>query len=303
MVASVDAFIDAARPTRSPRHPGRASTSCRRRCRPTTRRAPGRPREHRHRRTSRSPRGCGSSTSSTSWPRRPTSRRPTSRRSLDDPEELGLPDYAEGNPEGYLFPSTYDFGPNEKPVDMLARMVERWEQAADGRRPRGARRGARLHAGRADDDREPGRGRGPRRRHAEGRPGHLQPAREHPATAGTTGCLQIDATVNYARDEPAGRHRPRRRSTVADSPYNTYKQPGLPPGPIEAPGDAAISRAQPGRRRLVLLRHGQPGDRRDQVRRDYDEFLEYKEELRRVLRQPVRPVLSMAGRHEVRRPG
>ena len=50
---------------------------------------------------------------------------------LADPARIGLPDYAGGNAEGYLFPSTYDFGPNEKPVDMLKKMVARWQQAAD----------------------------------------------------------------------------------------------------------------------------------------------------------------------------
>ena len=52
-------------------------------------------------------------------------------KALDDPEKLGLPAYANGNAEGYLFPSTYDFGPNDKPADMLKKMVARWQQAAD----------------------------------------------------------------------------------------------------------------------------------------------------------------------------
>ena len=52
------------------------------------------------------------------------------QRVLDDPAALGLPDYAEGDPEGYLFPSTYDFGPKEGPKGILTTMVDRWEQAA-----------------------------------------------------------------------------------------------------------------------------------------------------------------------------
>ena len=31
--------------------------------------------------------------------------------------------------------------------------------------------------------------------------------------------------------------------SVADNPYNTYTQPGLPPGPIGAPGEAALEAA------------------------------------------------------------
>ena len=63
--------------------------------------------------------------------RRPTTRRRPSRRSSPSPEQLGLPDYAEGNPEGYLFPATYDFGPDATPQPMLTAMVDRWEQAAE----------------------------------------------------------------------------------------------------------------------------------------------------------------------------
>src|SRR5918994_7132803 len=52
-------------------------------------------------------------------------------KALDDPAKIGLPEYANGEPEGYLFPSTYDFGPNDKPADMLKKMVARWQQASD----------------------------------------------------------------------------------------------------------------------------------------------------------------------------
>jgi UPF0755 protein len=52
------------------------------------------------------------------------------RRVLDQPTALGLPKYAKGNPEGYLFPATYAYRPDDKPVDMLRAMVDRWRQAA-----------------------------------------------------------------------------------------------------------------------------------------------------------------------------
>ena len=50
---------------------------------------------------------------------------------LAQPADLDLPDYADGDPEGYLFPSTYSFGPKDKPLQMLQAMVARWRQAAD----------------------------------------------------------------------------------------------------------------------------------------------------------------------------
>jgi peptidoglycan lytic transglycosylase G len=53
--------------------------------------------------------------------------------------------------------------------------------------------------------------------------------------------LQADPTVQYA----VGRERQRltRDDLQADSPYNTYRRLGLPPGPIASPGLAAIRAA------------------------------------------------------------
>lgn len=50
--------------------------------------------------------------------------------------------------------------------------------------------------------------------------------------------LQVDATVLYA----LGEHRERvyYRDLEVDSPYNTYRYRGLPPGPIASPGEGAI---------------------------------------------------------------
>ena len=54
--------------------------------------------------------------------------------------------------------------------------------------------------------------------------------------------LQLDTTVLYARHSRAA------DVTIAQtqdtkSPYNTYLHAGLPPGPIDSPGDAAIQAA------------------------------------------------------------
>lgn len=53
--------------------------------------------------------------------------------------------------------------------------------------------------------------------------------------------LQADPTVQYA----LGHHVERvlYRDLRVDSPYNTYLHPGLPPGPIAAPGEASIEAA------------------------------------------------------------
>ena len=53
--------------------------------------------------------------------------------------------------------------------------------------------------------------------------------------------MQADPTVVYALMK-AGTYdgNIRRRDLDFDSPYNTYKYPGLPPGPIASPGRAAL---------------------------------------------------------------
>ena len=53
--------------------------------------------------------------------------------------------------------------------------------------------------------------------------------------------LQADPTVQYA----LGKHVARvyYKDLEVDSPYNTYKHKGLPPGPIASPGRASIEAA------------------------------------------------------------
>jgi UPF0755 protein len=55
--------------------------------------------------------------------------------------------------------------------------------------------------------------------------------------------LQADPTVLYALGGPRERLLFAAIDSVADNPYNTYRNPGLPPGPIGAPGEAAIDAA------------------------------------------------------------
>ncbi|MUT67249.1 endolytic transglycosylase MltG [Paenibacillus sp. NEAU-GSW1] len=53
--------------------------------------------------------------------------------------------------------------------------------------------------------------------------------------------LQIDATVQYLLDKP--KERLMEKDLQVDSPYNTYKINGLPPGPIASPSFASIQAA------------------------------------------------------------
>src|SRR3990167_7175512 len=53
--------------------------------------------------------------------------------------------------------------------------------------------------------------------------------------------LQSDASLSYILDDKVGAHTI--NDLKIDSPYNTYKYPGLPPGPIANPGLNAIQAA------------------------------------------------------------
>jgi peptidoglycan lytic transglycosylase G len=198
---------------------------------------------------------------------------------LADPAALGLPDYAKGNAEGYLFPATYQFGPDEKPADMLKDMVSRWNQAASdndlvagaqalGYTPAEVMTMASLVQ-------------------AEGRGKYmvkisrtLYNRLENPDNGITNGLLQVDASVNYALHRSGTTAiSDADKESVDDSPYNTYSHTGLPPTPIEAPGDDAIQAAlhpADGNWLFYVTVNLKTGETK--FTDDYDTFLEYTQE-------------------------
>ena len=201
------------------------------------------------------------------------------QKALQDPAAIGLPDYANGNAEGYLFPSTYDFGPKDTPTDILKKMVDRWRQAADdvgleqkaealGYTPGQVMTIASLVE-------------------AEGR-GDYRPKiarviynRLEIDPNPSAGFLQIDATVNYALGRPGPAVLTTEEiDSVASSPYNTYRQKGLPPGPIEAPGEDSIKAAlapADGPWFFYVTTNLATGETK--FTDSYDEFLQFKAEL------------------------
>ena len=165
---------------------------------------------------------------------------------LCKPKSIGLPAYAKGNPEGYLFPATYMVPPNATAKSILAEMVDRWRQAADEADLEGAAKRLGYTPAElmvvaslveAESTRDADRGKVARVIY-----NRLE-------TDATNHLLQIDATVNYAHDRDLGVGLTTDDLQI-DSPYNTYRNPGLPPTPIEAPGAAAIEAAA----------HPTPGD-------------------------------------------
>lgn len=90
--------------------------------------------------------------------------------------------------------------------------------------------------------------------------------------------LQADPTVQYA----LGRHVDRvlYKDLEVDSRYNTYKHPGLPPGPIASPGAASLEAALYPANVPYLYFVAHP-DGHHEFRRTYAEHTEAKEQIRR----------------------
>jgi len=136
--------------------------------------------------------------------------------------------------EGYLFPETYRFLPNSRPDQVAQVMLDTFVQVFYApNREAIERSGRSLHEivtiasliereARTPQDRAP-----------------IAGVIENRLRQGMR--LQIDATVLYA----LGAHKDRvlHRDLEADSPYNTYRHAGLPPGPIASPGRAALQAA------------------------------------------------------------
>jgi peptidoglycan lytic transglycosylase G len=148
---------------------------------------------------------------------------------------LGLPSFAKGNPEGYLFPATYDVQPNTPPAKVLQAMVTRFDvEAASVSLPSAA-----AHAQMTEGEIVTVAS----LIQAEGRnPADFPKIAEVIYNRLNSGIkLQLDSTVMYAL------HTYGIRATTAQaqvrSAYNTYLHTGLPPGPIDSPGDVAIHAA------------------------------------------------------------
>lgn len=168
-------------------------------------------------------------------------RRAAFEKVLDSPGKLRLPGYAQGDPEGYLFPDTYRFTPEDKPVDMLREMVGRFKTVA-GELPISDASSVDL----TEHDlvtvasiieKEVSR--------AEDRPAVAEVIRNRLAgdcasEGVVSGLLQMDSTIHFLSGGGTGSVFTDEEARQSDSPYNTYRNPGLPPGPIAAPGRAAM---------------------------------------------------------------
>lgn len=155
---------------------------------------------------------------------------------LASPGELGLPDWSRGATEGFLFPNTYTYDDSRTATSLLRTMTTQF----------GTVTGqldfvARAQAMSVDPydaltiasiiEREVHR--------AEDRPKVARVIYNRLATGMK---LQMDSTVKYALPSSQGTDTTI-DETQYDSPYNTYRYAGLPPGAISNPGQDSLSAA------------------------------------------------------------
>jgi UPF0755 protein len=151
-------------------------------------------------------------------------------------KKLRLPGSADGNPEGFLFPASYQIGPDTTAGSLLQAMVTKFDQvsrdigltdgaAALGRTRRQIVTIASLVQGEARLPRDFGK-----------------VARVVYDRLDIGMKLQFDSTVHYAVGKDGNVATTAHDRNIV-SPYNTYKHAGLPPGPINSPGAAALRAA------------------------------------------------------------
>lgn len=157
------------------------------------------------------------------------------RAAAADPAALGLPAYAHGRLEGFLYPATYDVQPGSTAVQVLSLMVQRFVAQAESDQlvPRSAALGLtpyQVVTVASLIERE------------------SRLPEEYPKVARVVYnrlkdrmTLGIDASILYGLGRTSG---VLRESDLAkDTPYNTRLHLGLPPTPIASPGEVAIEAA------------------------------------------------------------
>jgi UPF0755 protein len=154
---------------------------------------------------------------------------------LKKPETLGLPQEANGRVEGYLFPSSYEFAKGTPAATQLKTMIAMTlsELKKAGVQPQDYTRiltVASIIEGEVNGDAD------------RAKVARVIENRLEDPNGPTVGRLQMDSTVHYI-EQKRGRAGTSDKARNSDSPYNTYKVKGLPPGPINNPGAASIEAA------------------------------------------------------------
>jgi UPF0755 protein len=189
---------------------------------------------------------------------------------LQDPAQLDLPAWSKDRPEGFMFPASYDLTGDETARSVLRNLVRRFNQAsadigleqraADVKlspyevmivasllqaevSPNDFSKVARVIYNRLDQDMP----------------------------------LQLDSTVSYALGVTKLQLSAEQLKT--SSPYNTYVRRGLPPRPINSPGEAAIEAAlSPAKGSWLYFVAVDPRTNETKFAKTYDKFLKLKAE-------------------------
>ena len=188
----------------------------------------------------------------------------------NSPQDLGLPAYAGGNPEGFLYPARYEFQPDSTALELMQAMVSKFnevaaainleaEAEAQGRSPYDIVITASLVEAEAGADDFGKVARVVRNRIEQGMP------------------LQFDSTSNYASDSSNIELTDEQK--FDDNPYNTYMINGLPPTPINQPGEAALKASLfPDEGNWLYFVSVNPDKKITKFTDDYEVFLGYVDE-------------------------
>jgi uncharacterized YceG family protein len=151
---------------------------------------------------------------------------------IKNPAHLGLPSYAKGDVEGYLFPATYTIQPNETALQILQAMVQRFDVEAQQINISAAATRVGLTPEQLITEASMVQ--------AEGGSvsDYAKIARVIINRRNAGMKLQFDSVLLYGLNAYGINVTEQQINTPG--PYNDFQHAGLPPGPICNPGDAAI---------------------------------------------------------------
>jgi UPF0755 protein len=159
----------------------------------------------------------------------------TAKAAKDDVAQLGLPAEAKGNPEGFLWPTRYSISKGMKPIDLLKQMVDTAKNQIQAMNLETAGQGVKL--GNAYEVLKEAS-----ILQAEGNNvsdfGKIARVLYNRLNTNVTfGRLELDTPLQYYLGSKTFTNA--QKATAAGG-YNTYVVKGLPPTPIDNPGQAAI---------------------------------------------------------------
>ena len=200
----------------------------------------------------------------------------TFSESLKNAQALGLPGYAKGNAEGFLFPASYDLAGDETADTTLQMLFQRFNQASKemnleasaaalGRTAYDVMKVASLVQ-------------------AEGHPNdYAKIARVIYNRLAIGMPLQLDTSVAYGLG--ITKLSLSANELRSNTPFNTYVNPGLPKTPINSPGAAAIKAAlNPAKGPWLYFVTVNLDTGETKFAKNYNKFLKAKAELQNYLR-------------------